>query len=617
MYDAYTLSQRFARIKARHNKRDSKMTQVKQIREGNLSLVAPSIFPDSGPWQEPIVANMIDIAARDMAELIAPLPTITCSSSSSSSTRASEAANKRSQIVQGYIANSNLQVQMYNGADNYVTYGMLPIRTEADYETNMPVIRVLDPIGSYVEHDRFGRVVSFWQRIIVPSDELKAQYPEYASVIEKDKGPFGSENNIEVIIYHDKKYDSLALMNTHTPVVLDMVENELGRCLVSVVSRPGVTEIPRGQFDDVIFVQLAKSRFALLALQGAHEAVNAPLVVPNDVGDVPIGPGATIRTSNPEGVRRVALDVPREAFSEQSALERELQLGARFPEARTGNMDNSQITGSGVRALMDGYDNQLRAHQALFARALEEQIANCLEMDEVVFGQVNKKVKGINKGTPYTVTYTPAKDIAGLYDVDVKYGLMAGLDPNRWLVFALQARAEKMFSRDFMQHEMPIDINVEDEKNKIDIEDMEDALKQAVMGYAQSIPALAAGGQDPMGPINALVALIDGRRKGKALADLAVEAFKPPEPTPAELAAQAAAMGQGPPGMEEDPMAAMMAAEGGQAPGLGSDGLMEGVAPGQAGMGPGGRPDLQTMLAGLDARGNPNLAAAVTRQQPI
>lgn len=44
---------------------------------------------------------------------------------------------------------------------------------------------------------------------------------------------------------------------------------------------------------------------------------------------------------------------------------------------------------------------------------------------------------------------------------------------------------------------------------------------------------------------------------------------------------------------------------------------MPGVAPGQAGMGAGGRPDLQTLMASLGAGGEPNLTAGVTRRLPV
>jgi hypothetical protein len=41
-----------------------------------------------------------------------------------------------------------------------------------------------------------------------------------------------------------------------------------------------------------------------------------------------------------------------------------------------------------------------------------------------------------------------------------------------------------------------------------------------------------------------------------------------------------------------------------------------GVAPGQAQMGPGGAPDMMSMLASLSASGRPNLSTAVKRSVP-
>jgi hypothetical protein len=44
---------------------------------------------------------------------------------------------------------------------------------------------------------------------------------------------------------------------------------------------------------------------------------------------------------------------------------------------------------------------------------------------------------------------------------------------------------------------------------------------------------------------------------------------------------------------------------------------MTGVAPGQQGMAPGGRPALQTLLAGLSSSGSPTLSAGILRRQPV
>jgi hypothetical protein len=220
-------------------------------------------------------------------------------------------------------------------------------------------------------------------------------------------------------------------------------------------------------------------------------------------------------------------------------------------------------------------------------------------------------MRGNNDGTPYEIKYKPSRDIKGDYTVDVQYGLMAGLDPNRALVFGLQARGDKLISRDFLRRQMPFALDASEEEQKVDIEEMRDALKTAVAGYAQSIPALAQNGQDPGEVLERVAEIIVGREKGKPIEKIVTEAFAPPEPTPEELAMmeQEAAMQQG---MGMDPGMG----GGGGGGGLNPDGTMRGVAPGQQGMGPGGRPDLNVLLASLGSDGQPNMSAGVSRRIP-
>lgn len=598
------LHNRYERLKARFAHRDMRMGQVTAIREGRMADVAPGIFPSGGPFQEPIIANMIDVAARDCSEMLAPLPSFNCALPTMTSEASRNRATLKTRVASGYVSHSNLAIQMYSAADWYVTYGFVCGRIEIDHDQKMPMLRMLNPVGCYPETDRLGRVTSLFQRAVLPRDELAAKYPEFAGRLLKDDG-WGLSRDVEVIFHHDADADTAYVMDAEGGVLLTRVPNRIGKCMVAMAARPG-TSLPRGQFDDVMWVQLAKSRMALLALQAAHETVNAPLVVPNDVPDLPLGPGAMIRTQNPQGVRRAGIDLPQAAFAEQAQLDRELMQGARFPSIRNGIAPGSgTVTGKGNDSLMGGYDTSIRTHQAMFARLLTEMLMLAFEVDETLWPNVPKVLRASENGTPIEVKYVPHAAIRGDYTIDCTYGLMAGLDPNRWLVFGLQALGAKMFSRDFLRREMPVELNVEDEARKIDIEDLEEAAKQALMAYAQSIPALASAGQDPSGPLSALATVIEGRRKGKPLADLVVGAFAPkpkpapPEGAPAPDGGDTGGNGDMPP------------------PGLEPSGLMQGVPPGQAGMAPGGMPSVETLMAGLNAKGQPALSAGIRRRTAI
>ncbi len=148
--------------------------------------------------------------------------------------------------------------------------------------------------------------------------------------------------------------------------------------------------------------------------------------IPQDVQELALGPDSIMRSANPQAIRRVPLELPPGVFTESGVLERELRLGARYPEVRSGNVDASVITGRGVQALQAGFDTQVRAAQAQFARLFTELVSLCFEVDEKIFGSMTKEIKGVDDGTPFNMKYVPSRQIAGEYGVDVRYGIMSG-----------------------------------------------------------------------------------------------------------------------------------------------------------------------------------------------
>lgn len=601
----------YERLKSANAARDGRMQDVLAVRQGRMRDVYPDLFPE-GPFDKGIVANMVDVAARDLAEVLAPLPSFNCSSSKMISDAARNFAEKRTRIVNGYLDHSEVQTQMYTAGDRYFTYGFVPSMIEVDTEQRIPRIVFMDSIGAYPLFDRWGQVKAAFFSFYKNRDELVAMYPHAEKIIQGNS--YSGNELVEVVRYHDAKVD-LLFLPTRNGIVLESAKNPIGECLVEWTKRPGVDTESHGQFDDVLAVQVAKARFALLSLEAAQKAVQAPIVLPPDAQELSLGPDSVIRTANGERVRRVPIEVPQSAFAQQGVLDQELRQGSRYPNARGGEIDASVVTGRGVQALMSGFDTQIRTGQSMFARTFQNLIRKALKVDEMLFRSETKTLRGNSDGTPYEIRYVPEKDIKGDYTVDVQYGLMAGLDPNRALVFGLQARGDRLISRDFLRRQMPFALNATEEEQRVDVEEMRDALKQAVAGYAQAIPVLAQSGQDPGQILARLSTIILGRQKGQPIEKVVNEAFAP-EPPPETT----------PPGVEqlgpESPEAMMQGSAGevppgGGAEGLASSGLMRGVAPGQAGMPAGGRPDLQMLMASLGAGGQPNLTAGISRRMPI
>jgi hypothetical protein len=598
--DIDQLAVKVRKLRDRYHTRDARWADLLAIRQGDIQQVFPGMFPDEFP--KPMVANFIDVAARDVAEVIAPLPAFNCDTTDAISDRARKRADKRTMIAAGYRDTANLQTLMYSGADRYLTYGMLAFIIEPDYENNRPVIRIDNPIGAYPEYDRFGKLLSYSKRYQKTVRELCNDFPEHEAQIRGQYENRNSERLLEIFRYQDK--DELVLfVPERKNLVLDRAVNVLGELPICIAVRPGIDsdENQRGQFDDIMWVQVARARFATLQLEAAQKSVQAPFALPADVNVLEIGPDATIRSANPEKIRRVSLDIPPGIFQETQQLDQELRIGSRYPQGRLGQQSGSIVTGRGVEALMGGFDTQVKTAQAVFAETFRHVMRICFMMDEKLFGDSVKEVRGVNAGAPYEITYTPSKDIQGDYWCDVSYGMMAGLDPNRALVFGLQARGDKLISRDFLRRQMPWEMNVTMEEERVEVEELRDALMQSVAAYAQAIPSMAQQGQDPSKAINAIAAAIKGRMAGDNIEDVIAAAFAPEPASQVSPEVAAAGEAQGAPG---------------QVP-PGEPTPPQGGAPMPAApQGGAGGSSLQNLLAGLSSSGAPQLAASVSRRSP-
>jgi hypothetical protein len=462
-----------------------------------------------------------------------------------------------------------------------------------DEEAKLPRIRLENPVGAYPEFDRYGRCVAFAKRYSMTLGELVAQFPEQERALLGSLGYKQDLNGmIEMIRYYDKDQTVLYLPSRNN-MLLSHASNPLGKMNVVIARRPSPDGELRGQFDDVLGIQLLRNRFALLAMEAAEKSVQAPIVLPQDVQELQLGGDAVIRTANPAGVRRVELSLPQGAFTESQLLNEELRVGARYPESRTGNMNASVVTGQGVQALLGAFDTQIKSAQAIFTSTLRNVISLCFETDELIFN-VEKTIRGVDAGSPYEVKYIPSKDIKKDYSADVRYGMLAGLNPAQGLIFMLQALGGGLISKDMAMRELPFGVNVTLEQEKIEIEKMRDALIGSLAGMSQAIPQMVMQGQDPSSLVRNIAETIKARKSGKNIEDVIEEVFKPENP---------------PAGAEEQSEQPVPAA-----PGVPPAG---GAQPQGQPMAPPQRPELQTLLSGLSGTGATRSSIRLSQQRRI
>lgn len=605
--DIASIARRVQAVREDNSERDARHSLVHDVRANKIESVQPGSLPDA--WPKPIVANAVDVSARQLAENLATLPSINCSAGVTTSDRSKKFVAKKTKIAYSYIIDSSLKPRLPQACDWYLTYGSLPILVEPDFKDGKPRIVFDCPKGAYAQRDRWGQVIVYFRVFREKAGKLAAMYPEAADQIYgrdwANRRGCGDDALLEVVKYKDAT-TQLLYMPERQNLVLMAADNPFGKVAVAIATKPSYDEQDRGQYDDTIWPHLAKARMAMLGLEATQQTVRAPLAVPNDVQKISFGDNAVIRTSNPRDIVRVGQDAPVAAFQQQQLLDQEVQRGTRTPASATGDVQASIITGQGVNALNGGYDIQIATGQTVIGFAIQQAIELCFEMDEKYWPSAKKSIDGEINGTPFQETYTPSKDIGGNYRVSVTYGFASGMNPNQALVFLLQLRGDQLVPRDFVQRQLPMDVDVNSLQIQIDNEQTVDALKQGVFSMLSSAGILAQQGMDPTQTLRNAAKIIALREKGVPMHEAILQTFEAP-PAPSPQAGGQSAPGGGPGGPGEP------GALQGQNPATGSP---FGVAPGQAQMGQGGRPPLQQLLAGLTAGGAPNLSASVKRSVP-
>jgi hypothetical protein len=602
----------YGRLKMRFAKRESNAELIHQVRQGNIRQLFPEELNFSISFNGSPIANFVDIVAHDMAEGLAPLPALACTSGKMKSDADLKRAERKNRIGDNYWLRSRLELQMESAADRFVTYGWFPIFVEPDTKAQLPYIHLEDPRGSYYELDRMGRCKIYahrWRRSV---DDLCAQFPEFAGTIRSDPKTGRSvpgETELELVRWVDETYVSLILPDRNG-LILSAYAHKLDRCPVWIAERPGEGDHPRGQFDDVVWVQVARSIMSTLALEAASIAVQSPIAVPSDMDELAIGPHAILQSDNAKDIHKVGLDLPSSIFAEGQVLDQELRVGSRYPDARTGSVNASVITGKGVTALLGTFDSQIRGGQVVLREALQQTTAICFEMDAKWWPNTSKRLTGTVAGSSYEFEYIPSVDIGDRFDCTVTYGFSMGMEPSQSLIAILQLEGAGLISKSTARENLPMPIDSIQEQKRADIEGSREALKQGVFALVQASGQMAAQGQDPTPIIKMAVQTIQGLEDGMTIEDAVSEAYAAMEQAQQQAAQQAA-----------EQQAQMQAQAQGGTPGAPQDpNAPQGGAQGQGGVSvpDAGPPSMQEMVTGFRGDADrPVLQNQIRSSQPV
>ena len=86
------ISRKYGQLKQDAANRDHRMLEITEMRGGTVPQAYQHLVSEQFP--EPVVANFIDVAARDLAESTADLPAFSCSSSNMTTDAGKRKADK-------------------------------------------------------------------------------------------------------------------------------------------------------------------------------------------------------------------------------------------------------------------------------------------------------------------------------------------------------------------------------------------------------------------------------------------------------------------------------------------------------------------------------------------
>lgn len=509
------LAQMFLFRKERFIDRDMRNRDLQYAMLGQWHRAYPSHFRN--PSDRPMIHNALAVAAYDLAEMLAALPTFSVPVESESDLAQKRADKKARVLTQGYFRDWRWELKMLQTSLWYLTYGYVPVclwpyaRGRGRYAKPGPYADPVDPMGylpgpvlGFGEQPVDGFV--WWTR---PAADFARVFPEAKSKLVRYhpltgmSEPMSEGEEVTLARYHGR--DEITLLLPDQGVILNRISlpADLEHPTLVQAMRPSVKlEEPQSPFEQLVGVLLAQARLAALVLRYAERQVHAPIEVDEET-EWNEGPDALIRRARGAApAQKVGLNMPADVWRELDIYERQIRLGSRRPASRDGESPVSYATGKGIDALASGLDSQLKANQTIFGEFLQDLAAAAMCLDEALYPNEERPIGGLKE------TYVASRDIAGRYTVEANYGLLMGINPSYATVMLSQLIAAGLLSRKTAMTQLPVIASLSKEYERLREEKGEDTLLAFLQQAALQGDQSAMEGLSQMAPDSPIVKIV-------------------------------------------------------------------------------------------------------------
>jgi len=441
-----------------HSDWKERIEEITSIVNGDWHMIWSNLTSTA---EAPSVANIIELGIHHWASLGgAVLPGVRVPVPVNQNLKGGErAARKRERRVKELWNKSNINELMAQWWGDYAGTGCAYAGIWADFDKEEkdrhPYFHRIDPRYVYPLKDTKGNVVEALVARRVSKEILIKQYPVAKGVIDP------TTDTVEEWFWYfpDKIMHVVADIspkgrkNNHA-VVLTEEPNLLGKVPIVEVGVPTFDGERRGIFDQTRHILRTMHRLMTLTITSSEEEVYPPVFEYDVMNPDDFGPGAVIHGRSPEArMERMSSRTHFDAKDLISRLASEARTQASFPGQLSGNPGASIVSAKGIEASMGQIDARLALAHKQFEKFLEKASHILLAFDEN-YCDGEKTLHGDSHDQKKAEIFVPSRDIAGQYDVNVRYGIGAGTDPsNREMRLSMNLQ-QGMISRETARDEM-------------------------------------------------------------------------------------------------------------------------------------------------------------------
>lgn len=490
----------------------STRTRVRAIMNGGAdaikALLGEHVADPDLPWPNLLSSGLTRLAQKigHPAAVRVPIPP------HEDSQAARERAERKEMAVEAYDELARLELQLPQIGRWLPGYGFAPWVIVGHLSPDgdpYPRIQLRDPFDSYPAPwgpDQQPQDVAVWRTITI--SEAKRRWPEKETLIDaryQGTNQFGwggadglgaagrfenpQSRGIPLIEYWCEDGTYVILPDLEEEGQMDYVPNPLDSGPMFVVPKRFAFDQLVGQYDHSIGLIVAMAKINIMSILAMQDSV---FTETNVIGDKPLGgqykKGRKQVNYFPPGTRveKPTSNLPYQLFEQINRIERQFRLVAGYPVTDDAQSPLNWATGQGLAELQTAVNAEVDEYHKVIRWALQDLDAKRLEWDEKVSPNRRKVLAGYRRGSAFSVTYTPARDIRGNYRTRRTHGAMASWDDSAKIVAGLQLLSADVIDVVTLRENLSGLDNLSVIEERVNDKKAADALRDALVFAAQN-----------------------------------------------------------------------------------------------------------------------------------